>query len=59
MLKSFLSLLFVGLVTSQPAFVFTDTARNPIVGNYTIGYVNNTVENPIPFKKEHINLIIK
>ena len=30
MLKSFLSLLFVGLVTSQPAFVFTDTARNPI-----------------------------
>ena len=45
MLKSFLSLLFVGLVTSQPAFVFTDTARNPIVGNYTIGYVNNTIEN--------------
>ena len=44
MLKSLLSFLFVGLATSQP-LVFTDTTRNPIVGNYTIGYLNNTVEN--------------
>ena len=48
MLKSLLSFLFIGLATSQPgvpALVFTDTTRNPIVGNYTIGYLNNTVEN--------------
>ena len=43
-----LSFLFAGLTVAQntgPALVFTDTTRNPIVGNYTIGYVNNTVEN--------------
>ena len=43
-----LSFLFAGLAVAQntgSALVFTDTTRNPIVGNYTIGYVNNTVEN--------------
>lgn len=48
MLKALFSFLCLSLATSQgntPALVFTDTTRNPIVGNYTIGYVNNTVEN--------------
>ena len=49
-----LSFLFAGLAVAQNTggpglgttpLVFTDTTRNPIVGNYTIGYVNNTVEN--------------
>ena len=37
-----LSFLFTGLAVAQntgSALVFTDTTRNPIVGNYTIGYV--------------------
>ena len=28
-----------------PPLRFTDTTLNPILGNYTMGYVNNTQEN--------------
>ena len=30
---------------STPSLVFTDTTRFPIAGNYTFGYINNTVQN--------------
>ena len=32
-------------VPSPPPLIFTDTTRYVITGNYTMGYVNNTVEN--------------
>jgi len=31
--------------TNQTQLVFTDTTTVPIVGNYTFGYINNTVQN--------------
>jgi hypothetical protein len=35
-----------GIPTNQTnSLVFTDTTRFPVVGNYTLGYINNTVQN--------------
>lgn len=35
-----------GTPTNQTnSLVFTDTTRFPVVGNYTLGYINNTVQN--------------
>ena len=58
MLKFLLSTLFVSVAaqntgapglggTNQttPPLTFLDTTRAPILGNYTLGYINNTVQN--------------
>ena len=58
MLKFLLSTLFVsaaaqntggsgfgGTNQTTPPLTFLDTTRAPILGNYTLGYINNTVQN--------------
>ena len=58
MLKFLLSALFVlgaaqntggpglgGTNQTTPPLTFLDTTRAPILGNYTLGYINNTVQN--------------
>jgi len=57
MLKFLLSTLFIstaaqntggsgfGLTNQTNPLTFLDTTRAPIVGNYTLGYINNTVQN--------------
>ena len=45
MLRLLLSSVALLFVSAQQPLVFTDTTQLPITGNYTLGYINNTVQN--------------
>lgn len=55
MFRIFLSFLWLAVSVSQTPqptqvppvqpLVFLDTTRSPVLGNYTLGYINNTVQN--------------
>ena len=45
MLRLLLSSVALLFAFAQQPLVFTDTTQLPITGNYTLGYINNTVQN--------------
>ena len=45
MLGLLLGSLLAVFASAQTSLIFTDTTTTPIVGNYTLGYVNNTAQN--------------
>jgi hypothetical protein len=45
MLRLLLSVAALLFASAQQPLVFTDTSQLPVTGNYTFGYINNTVQN--------------
>jgi hypothetical protein len=45
MLRLLLSSVALLFASAQQPLVFTDTSQLPVTGNYTFGYINNTVQN--------------